>query len=204
MRTSRISRRDYFPGDSKIKISKILTYLISLLSSGHPPSPSALFFLKDRRVRSTAAEAQGKEAHFKGARKRPWERFTAEIRDPSTKTWKWPGTFDMAAEKAARAYDEADGVWRVGERPLAGGELAIGFANITGYSVCGQTFDANRKSLLGLTLQCAILLLLYICVPIFVRPSGVDRSTLFIPPLQTEPRLRRRRKAHRKATSLLA
>ncbi|MQL83610.1 hypothetical protein Taro_016093 [Colocasia esculenta] len=68
---------------------------------------------------------------------------------------------------------------QLGELPLAGGALAIGFANITGYSIlsglamgmepiCGQAFGANRKSLLGLTLQRTILLLLCICVPIII------------------------------------
>ncbi|GMJ04803.1 hypothetical protein like AT4G23030 [Hibiscus trionum] len=60
---------------------------------------------------------------------------------------------------------------RLGELALAGGSLAIGFANITGYSVlsglamgmepiCGQAFGAKRYKLLGLTMQRMILLLL--------------------------------------------
>ncbi|PSS11441.1 Protein DETOXIFICATION like [Actinidia chinensis var. chinensis] len=66
---------------------------------------------------------------------------------------------------------------RLGNLPLAGGALAIGFANITGYSVlsglatgmepiCGQAFGAQRHKLLGLTLQRTILLLLFTSVPI--------------------------------------
>ncbi|KAE8705308.1 hypothetical protein F3Y22_tig00110429pilonHSYRG00625 [Hibiscus syriacus] len=53
---------------------------------------------------------------------------------------------------------------RLGELSLAGGSLAIGFANITGYSVlsgltmgmesiCGQAFGARKFTLLGTTLQ---------------------------------------------------
>ncbi|KAG5039685.1 hypothetical protein JHK82_011834 [Glycine max] len=59
----------------------------------------------------------------------------------------------------------------LGELALAGGSLAIGFANITGYSVlsglamgmepiCGQAFGARRFKLLGLTMQRTVLLLL--------------------------------------------
>lgn len=66
---------------------------------------------------------------------------------------------------------------RLGDLSLAGGALAIGFANITGYSVlsglamgmepiCGQAFGAKRSKLVGLSLQRTILLLLSASVPI--------------------------------------
>lgn len=66
---------------------------------------------------------------------------------------------------------------RLGGLSLAGGSLALGFANITGYSIlsglamgmepiCGQAFGAKKFSLLGLTLQRTILLLLLISLPI--------------------------------------
>ncbi|KAJ8766212.1 hypothetical protein K2173_021729 [Erythroxylum novogranatense] len=65
----------------------------------------------------------------------------------------------------------------LGELALAGGSLAIGFANITGYSIlsglavgmepiCGQAFGAKRYKLLGLTLQRTILLLILTSIPI--------------------------------------
>ncbi|KAG6505262.1 hypothetical protein ZIOFF_037616 [Zingiber officinale] len=65
----------------------------------------------------------------------------------------------------------------LGDLELAAGSLAIGFANITGYSVlsglamgmdpiCAQAFGANHHRLLGLTLQRATLLLLSASLPI--------------------------------------
>ncbi|KAI4384754.1 hypothetical protein MLD38_002864 [Melastoma candidum] len=66
---------------------------------------------------------------------------------------------------------------RLGEMALAGGSLALGFANITGYSVlsglstgmesiCGQAFGARRYKLLGLCLQRTVVLLLLVSLPI--------------------------------------
>ncbi|KAJ1402516.1 Multi antimicrobial extrusion protein [Sesbania bispinosa] len=67
----------------------------------------------------------------------------------------------------------------LGDLALAGGSLAIGFANITGYSIlsglavgmepiCGQAFGAKKFTLLGLCLQRTILLLLFTSIPISV------------------------------------
>ncbi|KAI9071763.1 hypothetical protein K1719_046272 [Acacia pycnantha] len=66
---------------------------------------------------------------------------------------------------------------RLGELSLAGGSLAIGFANITGYSIlsglavgmepiCGQAYGAKKFTLLGLCLQRTIILLLFTSIPI--------------------------------------
>uniref|UniRef100_A0A0D3H2U3 Protein DETOXIFICATION n=1 Tax=Oryza barthii TaxID=65489 RepID=A0A0D3H2U3_9ORYZ len=66
---------------------------------------------------------------------------------------------------------------RLGRLPLAGGSLALGFANITGYSVlsglaagmdpvCGQAFGAGRTSVLAAALRRTVVLLLAASVPI--------------------------------------
>ncbi|KAI3420604.1 Protein DETOXIFICATION (Multidrug and toxic compound extrusion protein), partial [Psidium guajava] len=79
---------------------------------------------------------------------------------------------------------------RLGDLALAGGALAVGFANITGYSVlsglamgmepiCGQAFGAKRLSVLGLTLQRTVLLLLLTSIPISLLWLNMKSILLF-------------------------
>ncbi|XP_051142436.1 protein DETOXIFICATION 49-like [Andrographis paniculata] len=75
---------------------------------------------------------------------------------------------------------------RLGDLALAGGALAIGFANITGYSILSglamgiepissQAYGARRYTLLGLSLQRMVLLLLLASVPISILWLNMKR-----------------------------
>ncbi|XP_073033154.1 protein DETOXIFICATION 49-like [Primulina eburnea] len=68
---------------------------------------------------------------------------------------------------------------RLGDLTLAGGSLAVGFANITGYSIlsglamgmepiCGQAFGAKKYKILGFSLQRTVLLLALTSFPISI------------------------------------
>jgi MATE family multidrug resistance protein len=79
---------------------------------------------------------------------------------------------------------------RLDELALAGGALAIGFANITGYSIlsglamgmepiCGQAFGAKRFKLLGSTMQRTVILLLLTSIPISFLWLNMKKILLF-------------------------
>ncbi|CAA2995978.1 DETOXIFICATION 49-like [Olea europaea subsp. europaea] len=78
----------------------------------------------------------------------------------------------------------------LGDLALAGGSLAIGFANITGYSIlsglamgmepiCGQAFGAKKYSLLGISLQKTVLLLILTSFPISLLWLNIEPILLF-------------------------
>ncbi|CAA3024366.1 DETOXIFICATION 49-like [Olea europaea subsp. europaea] len=79
---------------------------------------------------------------------------------------------------------------RLGDLALAGGSLAVGFANITGYSIlsglamgmepiCGQAFGAKKYTLLGFTLQKTVLLLIFTSFPISLLWLSMKKVLLF-------------------------
>ncbi|GAB4848968.1 hypothetical protein Ancab_003781 [Ancistrocladus abbreviatus] len=80
---------------------------------------------------------------------------------------------------------------RLGKEELAGGSLAIGFANITGYSVLSglamgmdaissQACGAKQWHLMGKTLQRTIIILSLFCIPISLLWLNVEPFLIFV------------------------
>ncbi|KAL4565771.1 hypothetical protein LXL04_029876 [Taraxacum kok-saghyz] len=80
---------------------------------------------------------------------------------------------------------------KMGRLELAGGALAIGFTNITGYSVlsglamgmeplCSQAFGSRNLTMVNLTLQRTIIILLFASLPIGVLWVNLEPLMIFL------------------------
>ncbi|KAM0008308.1 putative transcription factor AP2-EREBP family [Helianthus debilis subsp. tardiflorus] len=94
--------------------------------------------VKRQRVDGDGLQATQAERRYRGVRRRPWGKFTAEMRNPERKGLRlWLGTYETA-EEAAMAYDRAAFKYR-------GSQALLNFPHLIGSHSQHENLEKNTN-----------------------------------------------------------